>query len=242
MRIKAILFKEWQEALHNKLLIYTSFTPPLVLIVIMAVLLRQLTRFSEGQIPDDIIAHISGQFTLFFLLIPVIIPTAMASYSIIGEKTSRSLEPLLATPVTVAEIMLGKGLAAALPAVAETWLAYALTIGLARALAGPEAMALLTGPGFYMPVLLLAPLMATVGVLVIMIVSSRVNDPRAAQQIGVLVIIPVFALFSAQIMGRLEMTPLVVGAIFVALVSVSLVLLRIAVRLFQRETILTRWK
>lgn len=202
---------------------------------------RQMAR-AGSAVPPQAQAVVSAQFTLFLLMIPVILPTVMASYSIIGEKTSRSLEPLLATPVTVTEIMLGKGLAATIPAVLETWLAYFLTVLLVRLLAGPTAAALLVAPGFWLPVLLLSPPMAGLGVLLIMIVSSRVNDPRAAQQIGALVILPLLGLFLAQMFGRVKMTPPVVGAVFAGLLVANYLLLKVAVPLFQRETILTRWK
>ncbi|MEW6546775.1 MAG: ABC transporter permease subunit [Bacillota bacterium] len=242
MRIRAIIRKEWEEALRNKLLLYTSFTPPLAFVAIMVVALRQMMRAGPDQVPPQALAMVSAQFTLFLLIIPVILPTVMASYSIIGEKTSRSLEPLLATPVTVGEIMLGKGLAATIPAVLETWVAYLLTVALTRLLVGPAVAALLVSPGFYLPVLLVAPPMAGLGVLLIMIVSSRVNDPRAAQQIGALVILPLFGLFLAQMFGRLSMSPPVVGALFLGLMIANYLLLKVAVPLFQRETILTRWK
>ncbi|MEW6399095.1 MAG: ABC transporter permease [Bacillota bacterium] len=242
MRIRTIVYKEWEEALRNKLLLYTSFTPPLAFVAIMVVMVRQMIRAGLEQVPPQALAAVSAQFTLFLLMIPVILPTVMASYSIIGEKTSRSLEPLLATPVTVTEVMLGKGLAATVPAVLETWVAYVLTVVLTHLLAGPTGTALLVGPGFWLPVLLLAPPMAGLGVLLIMIVSSRVNDPRAAQQIGALVILPVLGLFLAQMFGRLSMTPPVVGVMFIGLVIANYLLLKVAVPLFRRETILTRWK
>ena len=56
---------------------------------------------------------IVSQFLILFMLMPLIIPVSIAAYSIVGEKTTRSLEPLLATPVTTAELLVGKSLAAA---------------------------------------------------------------------------------------------------------------------------------
>lgn len=46
-------------------------------------------------------------FTLMFMILPVTIPVTIAAYSIVGEKTTRSLEPLLATPITTTELLLG---------------------------------------------------------------------------------------------------------------------------------------
>jgi len=74
------------------------------------------------------------------------------------------------------------------------------------------------------------------------IVSSRVNDPRVAQQIGGVIIVPIIGVTLLQATGAL-----LVGAsgylllTFVVLI-VSLVGLRIGVALFDREAILTRWR
>ena len=51
-----------------------------------------------------------------------ILPTAIASYSIVGEKVEKSLEPLLATPTTDGELLLGKSIAAFLPPLIATYI------------------------------------------------------------------------------------------------------------------------
>ena len=71
---------------------------------------------------------------------------------------------------------------------------------------------------------------------------SRVNDARSAQQIGALVILPISGLLVAQITGNVVMTPSVIGAIAVVLLALNAVLLRVGIALFDRESILTRWK
>ena len=60
-------------------------------------------------------------FMAYFLLIPAMVPMAIATQSVIGEKTARSLEPQLATPLEVSELLIGKALSAAAPAVVATW-------------------------------------------------------------------------------------------------------------------------
>ena len=57
-----------------------------------------------------------------FLLMPVFVPILISSQSVAGEKERRTLEPLLASPVTAAELVLGKSLASVVPAVAITWM------------------------------------------------------------------------------------------------------------------------
>jgi len=57
------------------------------------------------------------QFMALFLMMPAIIPVTIAAYSIVGEKNTHTLEPLLATPITTGQLLTGKALAAAIPAV-----------------------------------------------------------------------------------------------------------------------------
>lgn len=49
------------------------------------------------------------------MLIPTVVPLTIAIYSVIGEKSARTLEPLLAAPVRVGELLLAKSLASAIP-------------------------------------------------------------------------------------------------------------------------------
>ena len=75
-----------------------------------------------------------------------------------------------------------------------------------------------------------------------MIVSARVNDPRVAQQIGGVVILPVIALVLVQATGTLLVGPLGYLVLSAIVLLVSLEGLRVGVRLFGREAILTRWR
>ena len=56
------------------------------------------------------------QFLAFFLLMPAYIPLSIATFSIIGEKQARTLEPVLATPIRTVELLTGKAIAALVPA------------------------------------------------------------------------------------------------------------------------------
>src|SRR6185369_9700993 len=64
---------------------------------------------------------IMGQaFSSMFLLMPMILPSIIAAYSIVGEKTNHTLEPLLATPVKTWELLAGKMLASLIPSILLT--------------------------------------------------------------------------------------------------------------------------
>ncbi len=91
-------------------------------------------------------------------------------------------------------------------------------------------------------VFIVGPLMAIMSIDVSIIVSSRVNGPRVAEQLSMVVIVPLLAVFFAQIGGLIVINSKLVIGIAGGLVFLDCILVYLAVRLFQRETILTRWK
>ena len=88
----------------------------------------------------------------------------------------------------------------------------------------------------------LGPLAALAALQLAVCVSSRVNDARSAQQLGALIILPIAGLLVAQISGTLSLTLPLIGFIALMLLGVDVGLMLIAVALFDRESILTRWK
>ena len=110
---------------------------------------------------------------------------------IIGEKQEQSLEPLLATPTTDSEILLGKSIGALLPPLVAIWIGAVIFMGLIDAITF-GLLGYLYYPNAVMAVimLLLVPLAAVTAVEVSVIVSARVNDVRTAQQLGSLIVIP----------------------------------------------------
>src|SRR5207237_9007834 len=58
------------------------------------------------------------QFLLVFLLMPITGAMSLAAHAIVGEKQARTLEPLLATPLTTFELLVAKVLGALVPTLA----------------------------------------------------------------------------------------------------------------------------
>jgi len=73
-------------------------------------------------------------------------------------------------------------------------------------------------------------------------VSSRVNDPRTAEQVSTVVILPVLILFIGQISGFFFISQALIWLFTLGALVLDGVVIYLAVQLFQRETILTRWK
>jgi ABC-2 type transport system permease protein len=97
-------------------------------------------------------------------------------------------------------------------------------------------------PVWILAMLLLGPLLAFLSVLTGVIVSSRINDPRTAQQVTGIYVLPIVGLSMIVLMGRVFVSVQMVLLTALGTLVLDLVVLYFAVKLFQRETILTRWK
>ena len=266
-RVTALARKDASELMRNPgaiipavLMIFGSLFPLfLVIFVVPALMGRTLEESGEfvedaanaiGRIPE--LAGLSGnalvqtflfhQFSLLLLLVPIVSATSLATHAVIGEKQSKALEPLLATPISTIELLAAKTLTPFLFALALTWTAVALEIVGAVALGEAGVWRSILGPRMFLMFGLLGPLVIFASLQVSVIVSSRASDPRSAQQVTALLILPVTFVFVAQMMGILVvgLSALAIGAIACAVLNIGL--LWLGVRVFQRESILTRWK
>ncbi|HEX5396030.1 MAG TPA: ABC transporter permease subunit [Candidatus Limnocylindria bacterium] len=254
----AVFVKEWRDLLSNRLLLGAVWLPALVFAAIPTGLvafiqINDLDPNQIGQIEQyianfpDLPAKLAAQgfivtnFMAYFLLIPAMVPMAIASQSVIGEKVARSLEPQLATPMEVPELLAGKTLAAALPAVTATWGVFALYGLINGAIADPRLTRLVFSEVWLVAMVTLVPFICLFSVLLGIVVSARVNDARTAQQIGGFVVIPIIAVAVAQFFGgqaTFSMSQVLTGDLLVAgLIGVVLVVGSWA---FDREEILTR--
>jgi ABC-2 type transport system permease protein len=260
-RIRTIIEKEWAELFKNKIVLMTIGIVPVFFTALPLIMLAitQSTGGIEGDstdIPaqfaqsckgvsaqDCLQIFMANEFLLIFMMMPLIIPVAIAAYSIVGEKTTRSLEPLLATPITTMELLIGKSLAAVIPAVAATWGCFGIFLLLLPFTGVSQGvLSAILGPVWLLSVLILGPLMAVASVNLAVVVSSRVNDPRVAEQISSVLIVPLMAVLFGQLAGFIVLNAYMLLAAIVVLVLIDIGMIYIGDELFQRETILTRWK
>jgi ABC-2 type transport system permease protein len=261
-RIQTIIDKEWAEVFKNRIVLFTVAFLPLLFTALPLIILYATKGAAEtgsGDVADlppqflEACGSIApgecfqifmvNQFMVLFMMMPLIIPIAIAAYSIVGEKATRSLEPLLATPITTVELLTGKSLAAALPAILATWGSFAIFL-IAAPLVGasPAVFANLLSPVWLLAIVVAGPLMAIVAVNFALIVSSRVSDPRVAEQVSAVIIVPLLGLVFGQIAGVIILNVQFMLIAVGVLVLVDVGLIYLGARLFQRETILTKWK
>lgn len=187
-------------------------------------------------------AFLFHQFALLLLLVPVVGATALATHAVIGEKQSKALEPLLATPISTTELLAAKTLTPFLFALGLTWLA-AFLYGAGMLIAGePGVWRTVLGPRSFIMFMLVGPLVGLATLQVSVIVSSRANDPRSAQQVTSLLILPITIVFIAQLMGAFVIAAPALLLAAAALLVLNAALHWVGVRVFDRENILTRWR
>ena len=129
-----------------------------------------------------------------------------------------------------------------MPGVLAGWLTYLVFVALASLVYGPALFGVVTDASWLMGVFVLGPAIGLSSVVAGVIVSSRVNDPRVAQQIGGIIIVPIIAIILLQATGTVLVGATGYFVLAVIVTIVSLVGLRIGVALFDREAILTRWR
>ena len=263
MRIRTLISREFLDLARNR-----GALVPVVLVTAMslvlpfgiAILVPALTGRGLGDDADLVkVSAVAGvpagltgdarvqlflfqQFLMLFLLTPITGAMALAAHAIVGEKQARTLEPLLATPVTTFELLTAKVLGALIPTLAISLIGLALYAGGILLLAAPGVAAAMASARTLVLIVLLAPAAALVSLQAAILISSRVNDARTAQQFGVLIIVPLTAVLVAQFTGSIWLSATTLGLTGLGLLALWLLLVLLSVAVFEREAILTRWR
>jgi ABC-2 type transport system permease protein len=259
-RALAVFWKDFLDLRKNRGLLASLLVLPAVLVAVpIGVVsayarnpkdpgLRAVAEYYQPGFPFDadpvrfLIDKTLADWFGLFLLMPVFVPILISSQSVAGEKERRTLEPLLATPITGLELLLGKSLASLVPAGAITWLAFAaFCVGVDVA-----AWPLVNGPllpnGMWLfGMLVIAPLFAFFGNGIAVLISARVSEARMAQQLSGLVVLPLVGLVAGQVAGYLRAGTTYYAVQGVIVFVLDVLLLAVSVRLFDRERMVSRW-
>jgi ABC-2 type transport system permease protein len=237
----AVAAKDFKIFKRKSTVIYITIVLPLVVGIafpfILQYALTHTTRLVGGSITG-----LMDAFSVWFMIGAAIIPTAIASYSLVGEKVQKSLEPLLATPMTDGEILLGKTISALVVPLASIYAGAAIFMTLMDFVT-QGTLGYLYYPNWHIgAILLVAPVICLVSVELNIIISSKLNDVRTAQQLGMAAALPFFGLYIASETGFFEFndTNLLILAGVILLIAIGLFFVSRAT--FQREEIITKWK
>lgn len=201
----------------------------------------QATLASYDEQQAMIILAVMYLLAPMYLIVPLMVASVIAADSFAGEKERKTLEALLYTPTTDAELFLAKVLAAWLSAIGVAWGGF-LLYGLVANLAAWPVMGRVFFPNAMWLALALwvAPAVAGLGLGTMVLVSSRVSGFQEAYQLGGAVVIPILILLIGQATGVMYFNlglVLLLGAILWLL---DAVLLWLGGRTFRRTALAAR--
>lgn len=261
-RVRALVSKELLDLRRNRAALVPVAIVTLMSLVLPFLIIVAIPRVTGQPLADDPslvrISAVAGahhmsadaqvqffmfqQFLMLFLLTPITGAMALAAHSIVGEKQARTLEPLLATPIGTVELLVAKVLGSLLPTLAISLVGLMLFGAGIVLFAEPGVVGAMATLRTLVLVLIVGPAAALVSLQAAMVISSRVNDARTAQQFGVLIIIPLTGLMVAQFTGSLWLSAAALALIGAGLFAVWILLTLLSAALFERESILTRWR
>jgi ABC-type Na+ efflux pump permease subunit len=231
--------------------------PALLLIVLPIVLAIAAGRSDPGGIgrfveslPENLSAPIIGLpeneriivlvhghlLAPLFLIVPLMVSAVIAADAFAGEKERRSIESLLYLPVSDRDLFLAKIIASLVPAVAISWIGFALYALVSNVSAWPVMHRVFLPTALWMVVILwVAPAVALLGLGVMVRVSARATTTQEANQLGGAVILPLIFLALGQSTGLLLLDLPVAIAVGLAVWLVALLLTANGARRFARD-------
>lgn len=223
----------------KKRILYTLIILPLLLSIGLPIVIMSLVGTAKTA---EIIVLLNA-FSYFYIILAYILPTTLASYSILGEKIEQSLEPLLATPTTDSELLFGKIIASFLPCVSFIYAGSIIFMVLSDAITY-STFGYLFFPNWSMAIILLlaVPLSSILSIQLNVIISSRVSDVRTANQLGILLFIPFIGVYLLLETNIVSLNIINLLAVFTILFIADAVLFYINKITFHRDKILTKWK
>jgi ABC-2 type transport system permease protein len=181
-------------------------------------------------------------FAPFFLIIPLMASSVIASDSFAGEKERKTIEALLATPLSDSELFLGKILVSFIPSMIITIVSFVVYTVIFDLLSFSffNGMFLLPNLNWILLIFGLAPTIALAAIGLTVIISAKVKGFREAQQISVILLIPILALVFGQAAGAIVFGPLIIALLTLVFAVIAFVVFRIGVSTFKREEILAK--
>lgn len=267
-KVTLVFNKDWREVSRNWEVILPIVIIPFMLSVLLPVIIMFIPSLAatSGSSLNDIEAmiknlpsHVKDQligmtdnqimiyimslyfFAPFFLIIPLMTSSVIASDSFAGEKERKTIEALLATPLSDSELFLGKVLVSFIPSMIITvfsFLIYSTIVDLSSFYIFGRL--LLPNITWIILIFGLAPTVALASIGLTVMVSARVKGFRESQQISTILLIPILILIFGQVTGAIIFGPMVVAVLVGVFASIDLITFYVGIKLFRREEILSK--
>ena len=223
MNVRKSLFifeKDWKEIYKNKEILLPVIILPLLFAILFPIILLVIMLNIPADEMTNGLDMVLGIFPSFegedaglkmslwfgvnlmmkpmFLFVPMVVTMVVAGDSFAGEKERKTIESLLILPISDKELILGKVFSAFIPGIIATWVSF----GVFQLIVGFFTFEVfgyfIIGLDWYLLVFLFAPLFSIFSIILMIINSSRAKDAKSAQNISVIIIFPIIALFFTQ--------------------------------------------
>jgi ABC-2 type transport system permease protein len=180
---------------------------------------------------------IAYYFAPTFLVIPLAIPAVLCADSFAGEKERKTIEAILATPIKDSELLIGKMILPLTASLFSSYTAfmiysYLTNVLIFHRLIFPTTLWILT-------MVFLVPALTLFSVGAMIIISARSKGFREAQQIGSMIVLPVFVLLVTQLLGFMSMTSRSLVVTAVILLVLDGLLLKYGSRAYGRDQLMS---
>lgn len=208
---------------------------------------RVISSLPAGTIRSEILAFhsvaqqmgylfLNYMFSPLFLLLPIMTSSIISANSFAGEKEKKTLESLLYSPISEENLLFSKVIAAFLPSLAITLLS-AVVYGVIMDTVGYGFFGRFIFPSFnwLLTILWLSPAISLLSVFLNVFISAKVKGFQEAQQFSVIVILPLIAIFIAQMTGFLFLGNIALFFIGLGLFIIDALLIHVSAGRFNRQ-------
>jgi ABC-2 type transport system permease protein len=234
-RVGAVVRKELAEFRRNRLIVVTAAMLPVLFLIAPTIAILTV----KAPAPDTGMAKGIDRSLFLPLLVPVLVPAIMSAYSVVGEREQGTLEPLLTTPASRAELLIGKAVAIFIPAAALGYLIFGVFVAITQLAAAPAVAAAVRHAPQLPAALVFIPLLAAWAIWVGLAISARATDTRVAQQLSTLGSLPPVALAALMSFQVISPTFGLVAVLAGALLAIDCAACLVVARLFDRERLVT---
>ena len=199
----------------------------------------QLAGLNTEQLP--IVLILGYLIAPLFLILPLMLSCMIAAEAFVGEKERKTLEALLYTPATDAELFLAKTLASLIPGILYAWGNF-LIFALVTNIAGYPIMGRIWFPNesWLALMVFVVPSVSLLGVSATVLISTRVRTFMEAYQASGVLIVLILLLMVAQSTGLLFLSPVVAVLVGCGFFAIDACFIWIGIRIFSRSELIAR--
>ncbi len=187
--------KGWVEIRGNKDLLLPLLMLPALLSIVLPFLLTLMVPASGGV--EAFLGTVDSMIKPFLLIVPTMGVMIIAADAIAGEKERKTIESFLVLPLTDREILVGKALGVLIPSLAASWISF-IVMGLMLNIVGRPSLGnyvvIFGDASWWLLQSVLVTILNFISTLLMVLISAKVRNMKAAQQYSVLILMPIIGM------------------------------------------------